>query len=390
MPLRAQAHAASHQIILMSDVPATDGTLEIMPDGSAFLRRPEANYLPTPGDVRVPVPLLRQHRLRFGMTVGGPLSLQADGDHNGELLAVDTVDGLEPDQRSCCITFEERRPVHPHERLALSAEPAELNMRVVDLLTPIGKGQRGLIVAPPRTGKTVLLAGIARSLKLNHPECQLFVLLVDERPEEVTDLRRTIAGPAAEVISSTFDRPAHEHIRLAEIVLARAKRLTEAGRDAVILLDSLTRLARAHNTIAPPGKLMTGGIVAGALDRPKRFFGAARATEEGGSLTILATALIDTGSRMDEVIFEEFKGTGNMELHLDRRLVDKRVWPAIDINRSSTRREELLVQPSDLERMALLRRVLSPMNPIEAMQCLTSRLAKTSSNAEFLSGRWVR
>jgi transcription termination factor Rho len=285
------------------------------------------------------------------------------------------------------IPFHELTPLHPRNRFTLETGPGDIEMRVLDLLTPIGKGQRGLIVAPPRTGKTVLLQKIANGLLRNHPECRLFVLLLDERPEEVTALRAEIRGPAAEVVASTFDREPAQHRRVAEATLNRAKQLTEEGRDVVILLDSLTRLARACNTLAPAGgKLLTGGIAAGALDWPKRFFGAARSTEEGGSLTILATALIDTGSRMDEVIFEEFKGTGNMELHLDRRLADRRVWPAIDIERSGTRREELLGTEQELCRVDLLRRVLSECRPAEAMERLTARLRGSASNAHFLAG----
>jgi transcription termination factor Rho len=285
------------------------------------------------------------------------------------------------------ITFDDLTPLHPTARLVLETTPDDLATRVVDLVTPVGKGQRGLIVSPPRAGKTVLLQKMAQSLVRNHPECHVIVLLIDERPEEVTEMRRRVAGPSAEVVSSTFDAAAPEHIRVAETVLEKAKRLVESGRDVVILLDSLTRLARAYNAEARDnGKTLSGGVTAGALDRPKRFFGAARNIEEGGSLTILATALIDTGSRMDEVIFEEFKGTGNMELHLDRRLVDKRVWPAIDINRSGTRKEELLLSPEETERVRLLRRVLADMHPVEAMELLTGRLRKSTSNAEFLRG----
>jgi transcription termination factor Rho len=289
------------------------------------------------------------------------------------------------------ILFNDLTPIHPCRRLVLETGPEDVEMRVLDLLTPVGKGQRGLIVAPPRTGKTVLLQKIANSVLRNHPECHLFVLLIDERPEEVTDMRAKVRGAGAEVVSSTFDREPTEHRRTAEDMLTRARRLVEAGKDVVVLLDSLTRLARACNCLAPAGgKLMTGGIVAGALDWPKRLFGAARQFEEGGSLTILATALIDTGSRMDEVIFEEFKGTGNMELHLSRRLVDKRVWPAIDINRSGTRREELLRTPEELHRIGTLRRVLSDRHPVEAMELLTSRLRKAASNADFLDSFTVR
>jgi transcription termination factor Rho len=389
MTVRAYPYAATNgrEIILLDSEPAEGaGTLEPAPDGGGFLRRPQNNYLPTPDDVHVPAALARRHRLRPGMTVAGPVRPPSADGRAPELLAINAIDGLDPEERRQCLPFEDRRALHPSERLVLSCEANDLSPRIVDLLTPIGKGQRGLIVAPPRTGKTVLLGKVARGLLRNHPACRIFVLLIDERPEEVTEMRRTIAGPAAEVVASTFDRPPAEHIRVADVVLARARRLVETGCDVVILLDSITRLARAHNSEAPAGKLMTGGLVAGALDRPKRFFGAARNVEEGGSLTILATALIDTGSRMDEVIFEEFKGTGNMELHLDRRLVDKRVWPAIDINRSGTRKEELLVPAEELRRVGLVRKVLSDMSPVEAMELLTTRLAKTRTNAEFLGG----
>ena len=281
--------------------------------------------------------------------------------------------------------FEDLTPLHPSGRLVLETDAEDLSTRVVDLVTPIGKGQRGLIVSPPRAGKTILLQKIALSLRKNHPEAYLIVLLIDERPEEVTDMVRTVACPTAEVVASTFDEPASEHLHVSDVALEKAKRMVEDGRDVVLLLDSITRLARAHNTEAPSGgKLLSGGLDSNAMQKPKRFFGAARNIEEGGSLTILATALIDTGSRMDEVIFEEFKGTGNMELHLDRRLVDKRVWPAIDINRSGTRKEELLLHPEELERVRTLRRVLADMHPTEAMELLISRLRKTKSNAEFL------
>ena len=361
------------------------GTLEVLPEGYGFLRKAECNYLNTPDDIYVSPAQIRRLGLRTGMTVEGIVRPPMEGQQSFGLMQVETVNGLPPEGRIERVVFEDLTPLHPNQRLLLETEPDELNMRVIDLITPIGKGQRGLIVAPPRTGKTVLLQKIAQGILKNHPECYVIVLLVDERPEEVTDMRRSVTGPSAEVVSSTFDEPPHEHIRVAEIVLEKAKRLVEGGRDVVILLDSITRLARAYNTEAPAsGRTMSGGVVAGALEKPKRFFGAARSNEEGGSLTILATALIDTGSRMDEVIFEEFKGTGNMELHLDRRLVDKRVWPAIDINASGTRREELLRDPEELRRTWLLRKVLSDLNPVEAMELLTSRLKKHRTNAEFL------
>jgi transcription termination factor Rho len=361
------------------------GTLEVLPEGYGFLRTAETNYLSSLADVYVSPAQVRRFGLQTGRTVRGVVRPPHEGKGNFALMQVEEVDGEDPERRGPRVAFEDLTPLHPDRRLKLEAGGDDLNLRVVDLVTPVGKGQRGLIVSPPRAGKTVLLQKIARSLLRNHPECYVIVLLIDERPEEVTEMRRTVAGPSAEVVSSTFDAPAREHIHVTEIVLEKAKRLVESGRDVVLLLDSLTRLARAYNTEAPDhGKTLTGGVVAGALQKPKRFFGAARNIEEGGSLTILATALIDTGSRMDEVIFEEFKGTGNMELHLDRRLVDKRVWPAIDVNRSGTRKEELLVTPEELRSLHILRRVLSDMHPVEAMELLTARLRKTRSNAEFL------
>jgi transcription termination factor Rho len=361
------------------------GTLELLPDGYGFLRQAEGNYLSSPYDIYVSPAQVRALALRPGAQVEGAVRPPRAGESSFALLQVASVNGREPDRAAERVIFEDLTPLHPDERLILETTPDEMATRVVDLVTPVGKGQRGLIVSPPRAGKTVLLQKMAQGVLRNHPECYVIVLLIDERPEEVTEMRRHVAGPSAEVVSSTFDAPAHEHIRIAEIVLEKAKRLVESGRDVVILLDSLTRLARAFNALAPDnGKTLSGGVTAGALDRPKRFLGAARNFEEGGSLTILATALIDTGSRMDEVIFEEFKGTGNMELHLDRRLVDKRVWPAIDINRSGTRREELLLDPEELRRVGLLRKVLSDRNPVEAMEQLTARLKKSRSNVEFL------
>lgn len=361
------------------------GTLEVLPDGYGFLRSVAHNYLASPEDIYVSPSQIRRLGLKTGLIVEGPIRLPVEGQDNFALMQVDQVNGANPEQRVSPTTFEDLTPLHPNRRLILETSAEELNMRVVDLVTPIGKGQRGLIVSPPRAGKTILLQKIALSLLKNHPESYLIVLLVDERPEEVTDMARTVAGPMCEVVASTFDEPSSEHVHVSDIVLEKAKRLVEHGKDVIILLDSITRLARAHNTEAPSGgKLLSGGLDTNAMQRPKRFFGAARQTEEGGSLTILATALIDTGSRMDEVIFEEFKGTGNMELHLDRRLVDKRVWPAIDINRSGTRKEELLHHPQEVERIRILRRVLSDMHPVEAMEMLVSRLRKTKSNAEFL------
>jgi transcription termination factor Rho len=361
------------------------GTLEVLPDGYGFLRSVAHNYLASPEDIYVSPSQIRRLGLRTGLIVEGPIRLPVEGQENFALMQVDAINSVPPDERTTGTTFEDLTPLHPNRRLVLEADPDEIAMRVVDLVTPIGKGQRGLIVSPPRAGKTVLLQKIALSIRRNHPECYLIVLLVDERPEEVTDMVRTVAGPTAEVVASTFDEPSSEHVHVSDIALEKAKRMVEHGQDVVILLDSITRLARAHNTEAPSGgKLLSGGLDTNAMQKPKRFFGAARSTEEGGSLTILATALIDTGSRMDEVIFEEFKGTGNMELHLDRRLVDKRVWPAIDINRSGTRKEELLLHPAEVDRVRALRRVLADMHPVEAMELLTTRLRKTKSNAEFL------
>lgn len=361
------------------------GTLEVLPDGFGFLRMVEWNYLNSPEDIYVSSSQIRRLGLKSGMTVEGIVRPPLEGQQYCALLEVSAVNGQEPDRISKRVLFEDLTPHHPCVRLKLETDAGEINMRVVDLVTPVGKGQRGLIVSPPRAGKTILLQKMAQSILRNHPDSYVIVLLIDERPEEVTEMRRSVAGPSAEVISSTFDEPAHEHTRVAEIVLEKAKRMVEFGKDVVILLDSITRLARAYNTEAPAnGRILSGGVAVGALEKPKRFFGAARAIDGGGSLTILATALIDTGSRMDEVIFEEFKGTGNMELHLDRRLVDKRVWPAIDVTASGTRREELLLHPDELRRAWLLRKVLADMNPIEAMELLTGRMKKTATNAEFL------
>jgi transcription termination factor Rho len=363
------------------------GTLEVLPDNYGFLRSSAHNYLASPEDIYVSPSQIRRVGLKTGLVVEGPIRLPVEGQDNFALMQVDLVNGMNPEERISPTTFEDLTPLHPNRRLILETSAEELNMRVVDMVTPIGKGQRGLIVSPPRAGKTILLQKIALSLLKNHPECYLIVLLIDERPEEVTDMARTVAGPNCEVVASTFDEPSEEHVHVADIVIEKAKRMVEGGKDVVVLLDSITRLARAHNTEAPSGgKLLSGGLDTNAMQKPKRFFGAARQTEEGGSLTILATALIDTGSRMDDVIFEEFKGTGNMELHLDRRLVDKRVWPAIDINRSGTRKEELLLHPGEVEKIRILRRVLSDMHPVEAMEMLVSRIRKTKSNAEFLMG----
>jgi transcription termination factor Rho len=361
------------------------GTLEVLPDGYGFLRSVAHNYLASPEDIYVSPSQIRRLGLRTGLIVEGPIRLPVEGQENFALMQVEAVNGHSPEERGPGTVFEDLTPVHPYRRLVLETDAEEFAMRVVDLVTPIGKGQRGLIVSPPRAGKTILLQKIALSLRKNHPEAYIIVLLVDERPEEVTDMLRSVSGPTAEVVASTFDEPPSEHIHVSDIALEKAKRLVEHGKDVVLLLDSITRLARAYNTEAPSGgKLLSGGLDSNAMQKPKRFFGAARSTEEGGSLTILATALIDTGSRMDEVIFEEFKGTGNMELHLDRRLVDKRVWPAIDINRSGTRKEELLLHPNELDRVRTLRRVLADMHPVEAMELMVTRLRKTKTNAEFL------
>jgi transcription termination factor Rho len=362
-----------------------EGTLEVLPDGFGFLRSPDYNYLPCPDDIYISPSQIRRFGLRTGAVVAGQIRPPKENERYFALLRVEAINYQDPDILTQKVVFDDLTPLHPDERLSLETDPTEINMRVMDLVTPIGKGQRGLIVAPPRTGKTILLQKIANSVLRNHPECYVIVLLIDERPEEVTDMERTVKGPHAEVISSTFDEPASRHVQVCEMVIEKAKRMVEYGTDVVILLDSITRLARAYNTEVPhSGKILSGGVDANALHKPKRFFGAARNIEEGGSLTILATALIDTGSRMDEVIFEEFKGTGNMELHLDRRLVDKRVWPAIDVNRSGTRKEDLLMEAEELRRVYILRKVLSDMNPVEAMELLTNRMARTKSNAEFL------
>jgi len=362
-----------------------EGTLEVLPDGFGFLRSPDYNYLPCPDDIYISPSQIRRFGLRTGAVVAGQIRPPKENERYFALLRVEAINYQDPDILTQKVVFDDLTPLHPNSRLHLEADPTEINMRVMDLVTPIGKGQRGLIVAPPRTGKTILLQKIANSVLRNHPECYVIVLLIDERPEEVTEMERTVKSEHAEVVSSTFDEPASRHVQVSEMVIEKAKRMVEYGTDVVILLDSITRLARAYNTEVPhSGKILSGGVDANALHKPKRFFGAARNIEEGGSLTILATALIDTGSRMDEVIFEEFKGTGNMELHLDRRLVDKRVWPAIDVNRSGTRKEDLLMDPEELRRMYILRKVLSDMNPVEAMELLINRMARTKTNAEFL------
>jgi transcription termination factor Rho len=363
-----------------------EGTLEILPDGFGFLRSHDYNYLPCPDDIYVSPSQIRRFGLRTGSTVAGQIRPPKEAERYFALLRVEAVNYSDPDLLTQKVVFEDLTPLHPNQRLNLETEATELNMRVLNLVSPIGKGQRGLIVSPPRAGKTILLQKIGMSLLKNHPECYVIVLLIDERPEEVTEMERTVKGPHCEVVSSTFDEPYARHIQVTEMVIEKARRMVEFGSDVVILLDSITRLARAYNNEIPhSGKILSGGVDANALHKPKRFFGAARNIEEGGSLTILATALVDTGSRMDEVIFEEFKGTGNMEVHLDRRLVEKRVWPAIDVNASGTRKEELLLTPEEQRRVEILRRVLSDMNPIEAMELLTGRMARTKSNTDFLN-----
>jgi transcription termination factor Rho len=359
-----------------------EGVLEILPDGFGFLRAPDYNYLPGPDDIYVSPSQIRRFDLRTGDTVSGQVRPPKEGERYFALLKVEAVNFENPELVKEKILFDNLTPLFPNQRFRLETSGEEISMRIMDLITPLGKGQRGLIVSPPRTGKTVLLQKIAGSITKNHPEVVLIVLLIDERPEEVTDFQRSVK---AEVVSSTFDEPATRHVQVAEMVIEKAKRLTEHKRDVVILLDSITRLGRAYNTIVPPsGKVLSGGVDSNALQRPKRFFGAARNIEEGGSLTIIATALIDTGSRMDDVIFEEFKGTGNMELHLDRRLVDKRLFPSIDIFRSGTRREELLLSPTELNKMWVLRKVLGTMGVVEAMELLQEKVKETKSNEDFL------
>ena len=360
----------------------SEGVLEVLPDGFGFLRAPDYNYLAGPDDVYVSPSQIRKFDLHTGDTVSGQIRPPKEGERYFALIKVEAVNFEPPERTRDKIFFENLTPLYPQERITLETSGDNLSARVLDLMTPIGKGQRGLIVAPPRTGKTMLLQNIAQSVVQNHPEVYLIVLLIDERPEEVTDMQRSVRG---EVISSTFDEPAQRHVQVAEMVIEKAKRLVEHKKDVVILLDSITRLARAYNTVVPPsGKVLTGGVDSNALQRPKRFFGAARNIEEGGSLTIIATALVDTGSRMDEVIFEEFKGTGNMEIHLDRKLADRRVFPAIDITKSGTRKEELLIPKEDLNRIWVLRKVINPLSPTEAMELLLGKMGKTKSNTEFL------
>ncbi len=360
----------------------SEGVLECLPDGFGFLRAPEYNYLPGPDDIYVSPSQIRRFDLRTGDTVSGQVRPPKEGERYFALIKVEAVNFEHPDVAREKILFDNLTPLYPEQRVKLEV-PTNISSRVLDLIAPVGKGQRALIVAAPKTGKTMLLQAMANSITANHPEITLIVLLIDERPEEVTDMQRSVKG---EVISSTFDEPASRHVQVAEMVIEKAKRLVEHKRDVVILLDSITRLARAYNTVVPPsGKVLSGGVDSNALQRPKRFFGAARNVEEGGSLTIIATALIDTGSRMDDVIFEEFKGTGNMEVHLDRKLMEKRVFPAIDINKSGTRKEELLLDRNELNRIWVLRKVFSPLSTVESMELLVEKLEKTKTNAEFLN-----
>ncbi|HBH86415.1 MAG TPA: transcription termination factor Rho [Syntrophaceae bacterium] len=359
------------------------GVLEILPDSFGFLRAVDYNYLPSPDDIYISPSQIRRFSLRTGDTVAGEVRPPKDGEKYFALLKVDTVNFESPEGARDKILFDNLTPLYPEQKLNLEADPENFSTRIMDLFTPIGKGQRALIVSPPRAGKTVLLKDIAHSISTNHEEVSLMVLLIDERPEEVTDMQRSVKG---EVISSTFDEPATRHVQVAEMVIEKAKRLVEHKNDVVILLDSITRLARAYNTVVPPsGKVLSGGVDSNALHKPKRFFGAARNIENGGSLTIISTALIDTGSRMDEVIFEEFKGTGNMELHLDRRIADRRVFPAFDLIRSGTRKEELLIPKSNLNKVWILRRLLQEMNPVEAMEFIVDKIRKTETNQTFLN-----
>jgi transcription termination factor Rho len=359
------------------------GVLEILPDGYGFLRSPDYNYLPGPDDIYVSPSQIRRMGLRTGDTISGTVRPPKEAERYFALLKIETLNHEAPEKAKEKILFDNLTPLYPEQRLKLEYNPSNYTTRVVDLMSPLGKGQRALIVAPPRTGKTVLLQEIANAISANHPEVKLIVLLIDERPEEVTDMMRTVKG---EVISSTFDEPPTRHVQVAEMVIEKAKRLVEHKHDVVILLDSITRLARAYNTVVPPsGKILSGGVDSNALHKPKRFFGAARNIEEGGSLTIIATALIDTGSRMDEVIFEEFKGTGNSEIHLDRKLMEKRIFPCMDINKSGTRKEDLLVEKGDLNRIWILRKVLAPMNVVDSMEFLLGKLSETKSNIDFLS-----
>src|SRR5512138_2467472 len=360
-----------------------EGVLEILPDGYGFLRSPDYNYLPGPDDIYVSPSQIRKFDLKTGDTISGQVRPPHEGEKYFALVKIEAVNFESPDEARNKILFDNLTPLYPQERIKLEVTRENSSARVMDLLTPVGKGQRGLIVAPPRTGKTMLLQNLANSIAANHPEVFLIVLLIDERPEEVTDMQRSVKG---EVVSSTFDEPANRHVQVAEMVIEKAKRLVEHQKDVVILLDSITRLARAYNTVVPPsGKILSGGVDANALQRPKRFFGSARNIEGGGSLTIIATGLIETGSRMDEVIFEEFKGTGNSELVLDRKISDKRIFPAIDINRSGTRKEELLLPPEMLQRVWILRKFLNELNPVEAMEFLVAKMSDTKTNSDFFS-----
>jgi transcription termination factor Rho len=359
------------------------GVLEVLPDGYGFLRSSDYNYLPSPDDIYVSPSQIKKFSLRTGDFVSGQVRPPKEGERFFALLRVEAVNGLEPEGIRERTLFDNLTPVYPTKKIQLESAPGEYSMRIMDMLSPIGKGQRGLIVSPPKSGKTVLLQKIANSITRNHPEIKLIVLLIDERPEEVTDMERSVKG---EVISSTFDEPAERHVQVADMVIEKAKRLVEAKEDVVILLDSITRLARAHNIVVPhSGRILSGGVDSNALHKPKRFFGAARNTEDGGSLTIIATALIDTGSRMDDVIFEEFKGTGNMEIVLNRDLSDRRIFPAIDVNRTSTRREDLLMKEDDLAKIWILRKILSDFNPIEAMEFLLDKIRGTKNNKDFLN-----
>ncbi|HEX8091160.1 MAG TPA: transcription termination factor Rho [Blastocatellia bacterium] len=360
----------------------SEGVLETLPDGFGFLRAPDYNYLPGPDDIYVSPSQIRKFDLRTGDTISGQIRPPKEGERYFALIKVEAINFEPPEMARDRVFFDNLTPLYPDEKLRLETEQENLAGRVLDIMTPIGKGQRALIVAPPRTGKTMLLQSIANSITRNHPEVTLIVLLIDERPEEVTDMQRSVHG---EVISSTFDEPPTRHVQVADMVIEKAKRLVEYRRDVVILLDSVTRLARAHNAVVPPsGKILSGGIDSNALQKPKRFFGSARNIEEGGSLTIIATALIDTGSRMDDVIFEEFKGTGNLEINLDRKLTEKRIFPSIDINKSGTRKEELLLAPADFNRIIVLRRVLSQLSPTEAMELLLDKVSKAKTNSDFL------
>ena len=360
-----------------------EGTLEILSDGFGFLRSPDYNYLPGPDDIYVSPSQIRRFNLRTGDTVSGQIRPPKESERYFALLKVESINFRPPEECIRKIPFDNLTPLYPQERFNLEYNPKNYSTRIMHLLTPIGKGQRSLIVSPPRAGKTVLLQDVAHAIAISHPEVKLIVLLIDERPEEVTDMQRSVQG---EVISSTFDEPASRHVQVAEMVLEKAKRLVESGHDVVILLDSITRLARAYNSVVPPsGKILSGGVDSNALHKPKRFFGAARNVEDGGSLTIIGTALVDTGSRMDEVIFEEFKGTGNMELHLDRKLMERRIFPTIDITKSATRKEDLLMNPEELQRAWILRKLLQPLSPIDAMEFLLGKIKRTKSNAEFLN-----